>query len=230
MSPSSISRRSFLTTAGGIVFGIGLPGVFSLLDPAAREVLAAEMRSDGRPRIPPGQEVVQRLPDMGGTPGSATTGDWHLRIHGRTEKPLVLSWQDLLDMEQSKLTCDIHCVTGWTLLDAPWTGVRLSAVLDRFRPGITGGFVVFEAEHGYTTNIPVSEARKDNVLLAHSLFGQPLGREYGAPVRALVPDRYLYKSAKWLEGLKLTVTDEPGYWEQRGYSNSADPWKEERYA
>lgn len=227
---ASMTRRTFLTAAGGTVLGIGLPGVFAVLADHHQVALAAATRPDGRPRIPPGQTVIQKIQDMGGIPGSATRDDWHLRLHGLSSEPMILSWQDLQAMDQTAQTCDIHCVTGWTLLDAPWTGVRLSAVLDRFRPGITGGFVVFEAEHGYTTNIPVSEARKDNVLLAHSLFGQPLGREYGAPVRALVPDRYLYKSAKWLEGLKLTVTDEPGYWEQRGYSNSADPWKEERYA
>jgi DMSO/TMAO reductase YedYZ molybdopterin-dependent catalytic subunit len=90
-------------------------------------------------------------------------------------------------------------------------------------------FVIFEAAAGYTSNIPIIEARKDNVILAHSFFGKSLPRPHGAPVRALVPDRYFYKSAKWLEGIKFTVQDEPGYWERRGYSNSADPWREERY-
>lgn len=224
-----ISRRTFLTTAGTTVLGIGLPGVFSLIDPAARQALAAEIRPDGRPRIPPGQTPIHKIQDMGGIPGSATQDNWTLRLHGPNTEPATISWQDLLSMEQTELTCDIHCVTGWTLLDARWTGVRLSTILDRYAADMTDGFVVFEAEHAYTTSLPLSEARKSNVLLAHSFSGQPLPREYGAPVRALVPDRYLYKSAKWLEGLKLTVTDEPGYWEQRGYSNSADPWKEERY-
>jgi DMSO/TMAO reductase YedYZ molybdopterin-dependent catalytic subunit len=90
-------------------------------------------------------------------------------------------------------------------------------------------FVIFEAVAGYTTNIPISEARKKNVILAHSLFGKELPRPHGAPVRALVPDRYFYKSAKWLEGIKFTAQDEPGYWERGGYSNSADPWREERF-
>jgi DMSO/TMAO reductase YedYZ molybdopterin-dependent catalytic subunit len=67
------------------------------------------------------------------------------------------------------------------------------------------------------------------VILAHNFFGQKLPKEHGGPVRALVPDRNFYKSAKWLEGIKFTSDDEPGYWERNGYSNSADPWKEERY-
>jgi DMSO/TMAO reductase YedYZ molybdopterin-dependent catalytic subunit len=90
-------------------------------------------------------------------------------------------------------------------------------------------FVIFEAASGYTSNIPISEARKKNVILAHSFFGRELPRAHGAPVRALVPDRYFYKSAKWLEGIKFTAQDDPGYWERQGYSNSADPWREERF-
>jgi DMSO/TMAO reductase YedYZ molybdopterin-dependent catalytic subunit len=90
-------------------------------------------------------------------------------------------------------------------------------------------FVIFEAAAGYTSNVPISEARKENVLLAHSFFGRKLPLPHGAPVRALVPDRYFYKSAKWLEGIKFTAQDEPGYWERQGYSNSADPWREERF-
>jgi DMSO/TMAO reductase YedYZ molybdopterin-dependent catalytic subunit len=121
------------------------------------------------------------------------------------------------------LTCDVHCVTGWTLLDSQWGGVRLTTIMDLVKVKENARFVIFEAASGYTTNIPISEARKENVILAHSFFGN------GAPVRALVPDRYFYKSAKWLEGVKFTTRDEPGYWERGGYSNSADPWREERF-
>jgi DMSO/TMAO reductase YedYZ molybdopterin-dependent catalytic subunit len=90
-------------------------------------------------------------------------------------------------------------------------------------------FVIFEAAAGYSANIPMAEARKENVILAHSFFGKKLPKEHCGPLRALVPDRYFCKSAKWLEGIKFTAQDEPGYWESHGYSNSADPWKEERY-
>ena len=76
--------------------------------------------------------------------------------------------------------------------------------------------------------MPISETQKENVILAHSFFGKKLPQEHGAPVRVLIPDRYLYKSAKWLEAIKVTSQDEPGFWETQG-CNSADPWKEERY-
>lgn len=173
--------------------------------------------------------AVERIRDMGGAPGTATIANWTLRVHGEVEKPIVLSYQDLLNLDQVQITCDIHCVTGWTLLDSRWSGVRLTTIMDRVRPHRSAGFVIFEAAGDYTSNIPMSEARKGDVILAHSFFGEKLQQAHGAPVRALVPDCYFYKSAKWMEAVKITSRDEPGFWERQGYSNSADPWKEERY-
>ncbi len=224
-----ISRRTFLATAGGTMVSIGLPGTFMKLLDLEQQALATQIRPDGKPRIPPGQEAIKKIMDMGGQPGTATEDNFTLRIKGEVEKPLVLSYKELLALEQVQLTCDVHCVTGWTLLDSRWTGVRLSTVMRLAKPRKEANFVIFEAAAGYTANIPITEARKENVILAHSFFGQKLPKEHGGPVRALVPDRYFYKSAKWLEGITFTAKDEPGYWERNGYSNSADPWKEERY-
>lgn len=226
---ANISRRTFLTAAGGAVVGIGLPGTFMKLPGWEQQALAAQIRPDGRPRLPPGQEAIEKILNMGGIPGTATVDDFKLRLSGEVEKPLILSYRELLAMEQAQLTCDVHCVTGWTLLDSRWTGVHLSAIMRLAKPRPKARFLIFEAAAGYTANIPMAEARKENVILAHSFFGQKLPKEHGGPVRALVPDRYFYKSAKWLEGIKFTTKDEPGYWERNGYSNSADPWKEERY-
>ena len=224
-----ISRRTLLATAGGSLISIGLPGTFIKLLDFEQEALATQIRPDGRPRIPPGQEAIKKILDMGGSPGTATVDNFTLRIQGEVEKPLVLSYQELLTLEQVRLTCDVHCVTGWTLLDSRWTGVRLSTLMRLAKPRKEANFVIFEAAAGYTANIPIVDARKDIVILAHSFFGKKLPKKHGGPVRALVPDRYFYKSAKWLEGIKFTANDEPGYWERNGYSNSADPWKEERY-
>jgi DMSO/TMAO reductase YedYZ molybdopterin-dependent catalytic subunit len=224
-----ISRRTFLAAAGGTIVSIGLPGVFIKLSDAEQRTLAANTRPDGRPRLPPGQQAVKKILDMGGTPGTATVENWSLRVHGEVERPVVLSYQDLLNLEQVHIICDIHCVTGWTLLDSQWSGVRLATIMDRVRPRKRGGFIIFEAAEGYTSNVPIREIRKENVILAHSFFGEKLPRAHGAPVRVVIPDRYFYKSAKWLEAVKVTSRDEPGFWESRGYSNSADPWKEERF-
>ena len=224
-----ISRRAFLAAAGGAIVSIGLPGAFIKLSDAEQRALAADTRPDGRPRLPPGQQAVEKIQDMGGTPGTATIANWSLRVHGEVERPVVLSYQEMLNLDQVHITCDIHCVTGWTLLNSRWSGVRLTTIMDKVRPHRNGGFIIFEAAAGYTSNVPISEARKENVILAHSFFGEKLQQAHGAPVRIVIPDRYFYKSAKWLEAVKITTRDEPGFWERQGYSNSADPWKEERF-
>ncbi len=224
-----LSRRTFLAKAGGSVVSIGLPGIFVKLMDLENLALAAERRPDGRPRLPPSQQAVKKIIDMGGVQGTVDSKNWRLQIHGEVGRPTTLNFQELLSLPQVDLTCDVHCVTGWTLLDSQWGGVRLTTIMDLVKVKESAHFVIFEAVAGYTTNIPISEARKKNVILAHSLFGKELPRPHGAPVRALVPDRYFYKSAKWLEGIKFTAQDEPGYWERGGYSNSADPWREERF-
>ena len=223
-----MSRRTFLARTGGSVVTISLPGIFVKLMYLETLALATETRSDGRKRLPPGQQAVKELYDMGGVAGTANTDGWLLKVHGEVDKPADLSFPELLDLTQVDLTCDVHCVTGWTLLDSQWRGVRLTTIMDRVKTKQRAAFVIFEAASGYTSNIPISEARKGNVILAHRFSGKELPRTHGAPVRALVPDLYFYKSAKWLQGIKFTARDEPGYWERRGYSNSADPWKEER--
>jgi DMSO/TMAO reductase YedYZ molybdopterin-dependent catalytic subunit len=229
MEAKKISRRAFLAKAGGSVVSIGLPGIFVKLMDLENLALAAEMRPDGRPRLPPSQQAVKKIIDMGGVQGTTDSKNWELKIHGEVGRPTTLTFEEVLSLPQVDLTCDVHCVTGWTLLDSQWGGVRLTTIMDLVRTNESVGFVIFEAAAGYTSNIPISEARKENVILAHSFFGKELPRPHGAPVRALVPDRYFYKSAKWLKGVKFTAQDEPGYWERQGYSNSADPWREERF-
>src|SRR5690606_18270592 len=166
---------------------------------------------------------------MGGSPGSPNTSEFRLRIHGEVARPFELTFAELLKMPQVTQKFDVHCVTGWSLLGAEWTGVRVSELAKRAGIKSSARFVVFEAAHGYTANVPRSDALKDNVLVAHRHLGERLGRGHGAPVRSLVPDLYFWKSAKWLTGIRFVRRDEPGYWETRGYHNHADPWREERY-
>jgi DMSO/TMAO reductase YedYZ molybdopterin-dependent catalytic subunit len=224
-----MTRRKFMALAGGTAVGISLPGIFVKLTEKENLALASEMRADGRPRIPPGQHAVKALIDMGGIQGSGRVLGWKLKIHGAVENPMTIYFKQLSELSPVDITCDVHCVTGWTLLDSKWRGIQLKRVMEMVRVKKSVGFVIFEGHAGYTSNIPISEARKENVILAQNFFGKKLPQAHGAPLRALVPDRYFYKSVKWLESLKFAVEDEPGYWERGGYSNSADPWKEERF-
>lgn len=224
-----VTRRDFMAVAGGTIVSIGLPGVFVKLMDSENYALAAELRADGRPRLPPGQHAVKALLDMGGAKGTVNPADWRLQITGEVANPVTLTYQELMDLEQVDIVCDVHCVTGWTLLDSRWRGIRLQTIMDLVKVGKKAGFIVFEAPGGYSTSIPIADARKHNVILAHTFSDQKLSRVHGAPVRGLVPDRYFYKSVKWLEKIRFVVRDEPGYYESMGYSNNADPWKEERF-
>jgi len=224
-----ITRRKFMAAACGTIVSIGLPGVFVKVMDSENRALAAQLGSDGRSRIPPGQHAVKAMPNMGGVKGPGKVPDWRLAIDGAVQNPVSLKFQDLMNLKQVDLTCDVHCVTGWTLLDSRWRGIQVQTIMDLVNVKKNAGFIVFEAPGDYSSSLPLSAARKDNVILAHSFSDENLPREHGAPLRGLVPDRYFYKSVKWLERIRFVVEDEPGYYESGGYSNSADPWKEERF-
>jgi DMSO/TMAO reductase YedYZ molybdopterin-dependent catalytic subunit len=226
---NKITRRDFMAAAGGTLVSIGLPGAFVKLMDSENRAFAAELRPDGRLRIPPGQHAVKALPNMGGSRGTKTASDWRLEIGGEVENPRTLKIADLMKLKQIDLTCDVHCVTGWTLLDSRWRGIPMTSIMNLAKVKDSARFVIFEAVGDYSSNIPLSEAHKDNVILAHGYSGADLPQVHGAPLRGLVPDRYFYKSVKWLTAIRFVSVDEPGYYENSGYSNSADPWKEERF-
>ena len=227
---SSLTRRSFISRAasGTVIAAMGGGMFYALSDRLTREAKAMAL-DDGRPRLPPGQRALEALRPMGGTPGSPSVTDFRLKIHGEVERPFDLDWDSLLAQPQAELELDVHCVTGWSLLGAAWKGVRIKdlATAAGLKPG--AHHIVFEAAHGYTANVPLREGLDPNALVAHRHGGKPLARPHGAPVRAVVPSLYFWKSAKWLTGIKFVARDEPGYWETRGYHNHADPWLEERY-
>jgi len=225
----SIHRRRFLQTAGRGAALFVLGGVYTIADDGLIATAKAEKRSDGRERIPPGQRVITALKPMGGDPGDPAKSKYRLRVHGEVGNELDLDFRALLGMNQVTQALDVHCVTGWTVLGARFTGVRLKALADAAKVKDTARHVIFEAAHGYTANMPLKEALVDSVMVAHKLDDVPFATEHGSPVRAIVPDLYFWKSAKWLTGIKFVSKDEPGYWETRGYHNHADPWLEERY-
>jgi len=218
-----------MAMTGGSLVSIGLPGLFVKLTDSENRAWAADLRPDGRPRIPPGQHAVKALVPMGGAAGPGKIDDWHLKISGLVEQPQTISFRNLMGLNQVNLTCDVHCVTGWTLLDSKWAGIRITEIIKRVGVKNSARFVIFEGHAGYSSNIPLDEAVKENAILAHQFFGKRLPKAHGAPLRALIPDRYFYKSVKWLEEVRFSDIDEPGYYESSGYSNTADPWKEERF-
>lgn len=182
-------------------------------------------------RVPAGQTEVKNFPvlDMGIKP-SITKSEWSLRVYGLVEKELNIDWAAFQALPQITDVSDFHCVTRWSQLDMDWQGVRAQYILMLAAPLDHAKFVTLHSYDGYTTNIALEALLDDNVIVAHSVLGQPLTREHGGPVRMVVPKRYAWKSAKWLKAIELHAEDRPGFWEVRGYHNYADPFQEQRFS
>jgi DMSO/TMAO reductase YedYZ molybdopterin-dependent catalytic subunit len=223
------ARRQWIKTAASGAILTALAGGSYILSDSATARARAQTRPDGRPRLPPGQRVLSQLKPMGGQAGDPRPSAYRLRIHGEVDSPLTLDLAALMALGAVELALDVHCVTGWSVLGAKFKGVRLTELAKKAGLRPSARYAIFEAAHGYTANAPIREALDPEVLVAWELDGQRLPRAHGAPVRAVNPNLYFWKSPKWLTGVRFVSRDEPGYWEQRGYHNHADPWKEERY-
>jgi DMSO/TMAO reductase YedYZ molybdopterin-dependent catalytic subunit len=187
----------------------------------------------GMPQLPPDQTPTApgRWPvlDLGGQP-DVSVARWHIRVDGACRTPLVLRYPELLALEQVEDTSDFHCVTGWSKLDIAWRGVRFSTIAALAEPHETAAHVMIRAYDRYTTNLPMEEALKDDVLLVHTANGAPLPVEHGGPVRMITPQLWAWKGAKWIRAIEFMREDRRGFWEVRGYSNTAHPWRNDRYS
>jgi DMSO/TMAO reductase YedYZ molybdopterin-dependent catalytic subunit len=184
-----------------------------------------------KPRLPPGQRAIDGLPvlHVGGVP-AFDPAKWDLRIEGEVREPRRFSYEQVRALPPVILTSDFHCVESWSRLDCAWEGVRFSEICDLVSPTERARFVTIGCDGGYTTSLPLADLSEPDVLLAWGLDSETLSLEHGFPLRLVVPHKYAYKSAKWVRWIRFTYEQELGYWEARGYSNSADPWREERRA
>jgi DMSO/TMAO reductase YedYZ molybdopterin-dependent catalytic subunit len=180
-------------------------------------------------RLPPGQSPTLKWPvlTVGPTP-RVELERWSLAFYGEVDEPYALRWDELMALPQVDQVSDLHCVTRWSRFGQQLTGVRVRDLLERARPRPSATHVLVHCYGGYSTNLPLEALRADDVLIAHRADGEPLPVEHGGPARLLVPSRYLWKSAKWVQSIELLDHDEPGYWERNGYHNDGDPWTEQR--
>ncbi|MBV70603.1 MAG: oxidoreductase [Myxococcales bacterium] len=185
----------------------------------------------GMPRLPIDQFETRKWPvlDLGVHPEISKEA-WRLTLDGAVQKDCTLTWADLMNLEQINNVQDFHCVTTWSRFDLNFMGVRLSTLAALAEPLPAAGYIMCHGFDGYTTNLPLSEALKDDVLLVSQVDGQPLPREHGGPVRMVVPQLYAWKGAKWIHRIEFMTEDRLGYWETRGYSNTAYPWRNDRYS
>lgn len=199
-----------------------------LADPAPQG--SGPTNRHGMPQLPVGQHAVEKWPvlDLGVHP-EVKKSEWSLTIDGAVKAPVTLQWADFAALPQVEDVSDFHCVTTWSKFDLAWVGVRVSDLLALAEPDEAATHLMAHAYDDYTTNVPLSEALKDDVLLVHTVDGAPLERAHGGPCRMITPQLYAWKGAKWINRLELMVGDRPGFWEERGYSMSAHPWKNDRY-
>jgi len=187
------------------------------------------MRSAGR--LPPGQRQVYNFPvlDLGVQP-EIPLDQWELKIHGQVENPVTLNWGQFLALPQFKDVSDFHCVTTWSQFDMEWEGVAFFTIAELVKPKPQAMHVFFKSYDGYSTNNPLAACLDDDVLIAHKWNGKPIPVEHGGPARVIIPKRYAWKGAKFIREISFLDQDILGFWEVRGYSNTADPWTEDRFA
>ena len=188
-------------------------------------------------KLPPGQKPIKRLLRWGTDHPGITPSNpkidletYTLEISGEVEKPVKLRWDEVLKLPKVQSVSDFHCVEGWSVLNCKWMGVRFSGVIELVKPKETARFVTFECADGYTTSLSMTELSGEDVLLAYGLGDRPLEEGTGFPLRLVVPNKYAYKSALWVTKIRFTAKKELGYWEKLGYSDTADVWKNDRFA
>ena len=199
-----------------------------------RQLLQKRMKQSGR--LPPGQAATIKWPVLhtGDVP-KFDPATWEFKVGGLVEAPLDLSWREFLSLPQTSVVSDFHCVTKWSTFDNRWEGVPFREILKRVRPKPEATHVmalghVGPARYGYSTNVPLADLDREDVLLVLRHDGEPLDPEHGGPLRLLVPHLYAWKSAKWLRGLIFMEEDKAGYWERLGYHMRGDPFREERFS
>lgn len=179
-------------------------------------------------RLPPGQRLVQNFPilDLGYQP-MFFEKKYRFEVVGAIDNPVSLTWKELLALPKTEFTADFHCVTRWSKFDVKWGGIKMEEILNLVKPSENAKFVLQYGSDGYMTNVPLDKLARG--FLAYELFGEPLPRKQGGPIRVIIPELYAWKGSKFITKLEFLTQDHPGFWEVRGYHNDGDPWKEERY-
>ncbi len=188
-------------------------------------------REFGDDRLPPGQHETDEFPVLskGATP-QWDPDDWTFTVTGAVETELRFSWDDFRALPSETQRQDFHCVTGWSTFDCAFTGVPFLELADQAGVRDDAVHVLFSALDDYTTDLPLEDCLREELLLAWALDGEELPPDHGGPLRVVTPHKYAYKGAKWVDGIEFCTDSQRGYWEQRGYSRTANPWDEQRYS
>lgn len=234
--PGARSGAAQRDTASGAPTGTAQPGTDTGAPTGMAQPLAPPERTGqtGQGRtLPPGQYIPRTLPVLHyGRVPSFQPGTWDLRITGATKTgaEIRLRWDEVEALPASEVTADFHCVTKFTVPAVSWQGVLAEEILRRFPPAGAVTHLMIWAEFGYSANIRIVDFAADDTLLATHRDGARLAPEHGYPLRLVVPSLYAWKSVKWIRAIEYLTRDRRGFWEERGYHNTADPWQEQRYS
>ena len=194
---------------------------------------ADDDEKESRPRLPPGQYIQATMPVLHYGPVPACNlQTWDLRVYGATDGGGVhrWTWPDFSALPRCEIITDFHCVTKFTVLGVTWSGVPAKEILRAVPPAPAATHVMIWAEFGYGANLPIGVLGAADTLLATHRDGRELSPEQGYPVRLIVPSRYGWKNVKWVRAIEYLTRDKRGFWEERGYHNNGDPWREQRYS
>lgn len=187
----------------------------------------------GRPRsadpaLPPGQYLTEDFPVLSAGPTPRVPTDrWEFVLTTEADQQYRWTWAELMSLPTETPTVDLHCVTKWSKLGTTWEGIPLDTLLADLETA--ADYALVESYGGYTTNLPLQDLLDGQAWIAFKYDGADLAPQHGGPARLLVPHLYLWKSAKWVRGIRLLLQDEPGFWETAGYHDYGDPWREQRY-
>jgi DMSO/TMAO reductase YedYZ molybdopterin-dependent catalytic subunit len=216
------------------VNGYNLSYIKAKMDQAVKKIGLThdDVTVDPVSKTPPGQYKTDQFPilDLGVRP-PIELNDFRLKVYGETQRePFELTFDELTLLPSVSITKDFNCVTRWTKQDIKWKGVPFTKIVELAKPTSMAKYVIFGSRDGYTTNVPLVECLKYDVIVAYELYGKEIPLVHGGPVRMIIPGLYGWKSAKFLSEIKFSEIDEPGFWEIRGYNNEGSVNKEQRFS
>jgi DMSO/TMAO reductase YedYZ molybdopterin-dependent catalytic subunit len=206
-------RRAFLGVTGlGLSSLLWGKPVWDAVVRPIQDTLPAALQSSG-----------WRIYTVASTMPSFDAATWRLQVEGLVARPQTLTYDDLRRLPRTEQVSTFHCVTGWSVENVRWAGVRLRDLMRTVGPLPRAGVLEFvSAESPYSDTLTLAQAHLADAMLAYEMDGAPLPREHGAPVRLVIPEMYGYKNVKWVERIVVRQDLSPGYWEQRGYD--VDAW------
>ncbi|MGZ4593951.1 MAG: molybdopterin-dependent oxidoreductase, partial [Actinomycetes bacterium] len=155
---------------------------------------------------------------------------WDFRVFGGTDEDRRWTWEEFGRLPRTEVRADFHGVTKVSVLDTTWSGVSTATLLELAPPARDVTHVTVWAEYGYSANMRLADFAAPTSIFATHHDGEQLTPEHGWPLRLVVPSLYGWKSAKWVRAVEYLTADRRGFWEERGYHNVADPWREQRYS